>query len=162
MAHSEDSAWDAGDVGSISWLGRSPGGGNGNPLQHSCLGNPIDRGALWVTVQRVAKTLLLLKQTFPLFSPKLWEGLQCPVISFRIAREGPGGLTFLLPTNLCEKHFLQHRKETDLCSYISYIICAYLIMCCLCIFYVAPSRSTVSLISVHLLGTWVKIKWTYG
>ena len=35
----------AGDVGSIPGSGRSPGGGNGNPLQYSCLGNPMDRGA---------------------------------------------------------------------------------------------------------------------
>ena len=35
----------AGDVGSIPGLGRFPGGGNGNPLQYSCLGNPMDRGA---------------------------------------------------------------------------------------------------------------------
>ena len=35
----------AGDSGSISVLGRSPGGGNGNPLQYSCLKNPMDRGA---------------------------------------------------------------------------------------------------------------------
>ena len=35
----------AGDVGSIPGWGRSPGGGNGNPLQYSCLGNPMDRGA---------------------------------------------------------------------------------------------------------------------
>ena len=35
----------AGDVGLIPGLGRSPGEGNGNPLQHSCLGNPMDRGA---------------------------------------------------------------------------------------------------------------------
>ena len=34
----------AGDVGSIPGLGRSPGEGNGNPLQYSCLGNPLDRG----------------------------------------------------------------------------------------------------------------------
>ena len=34
----------AGDVGSIPQLGRSPGEGNGNPLQYSCLGNPVDRG----------------------------------------------------------------------------------------------------------------------
>ena len=33
------------DLGSISGLGRSPGGGHGNPLQHSCLENPMDRGA---------------------------------------------------------------------------------------------------------------------
>ena len=39
------SAGDVGDVGLIPGLGRSPGGGNGNPLQYSCLGNPTDRGA---------------------------------------------------------------------------------------------------------------------
>ena len=38
-------AGDAGDVGLIPGLGRSPGGGNGNPLQYSCLKNPMDRGA---------------------------------------------------------------------------------------------------------------------
>ena len=41
----------AGDVSSIPGLGRSPGGGNDNPLQYSCLGNPMDRGAWWATVQ---------------------------------------------------------------------------------------------------------------
>ena len=39
------SACNAGDQGSIPGLGRSPGEGNGNPLQHSCLENPMDRGA---------------------------------------------------------------------------------------------------------------------
>ena len=39
----------AGDAGSILGLGRSPGGGNGNPLQYPCLGNPMDRGAWWAT-----------------------------------------------------------------------------------------------------------------
>ena len=38
-------AGDSGDAGSIPGLGRSPGGGSGNPLQYSCLGNPMDRGA---------------------------------------------------------------------------------------------------------------------
>ena len=37
--------YDAGDLGSIPGLGRSPGEGNGNPLQYSCLENPLDRGA---------------------------------------------------------------------------------------------------------------------
>ena len=41
------SAGDIGDANSISGLGRFPGGGNGNPLQYSCLENPMDRGALW-------------------------------------------------------------------------------------------------------------------
>ena len=45
----------AGDKGSIPGLGRSPGGGNGNPLQHSCLGNPMDRGAWRAAVHGVTK-----------------------------------------------------------------------------------------------------------
>ena len=43
----------AGDVGLICELGRSPVGGNGNPLQYSCLESPIDREAWWATVHRV-------------------------------------------------------------------------------------------------------------
>ena len=45
----------AGDVGLIPGLGRSLRKGNGNPLQYSCLGNPMDRGAWWATVHGVAK-----------------------------------------------------------------------------------------------------------
>ena len=45
------------NVGSIPGLGRSPGVGNGNPLQDSCLENPIDRGAWQATVHGVAKEL---------------------------------------------------------------------------------------------------------
>jgi len=41
----KESTYNAGDSGSIPELGRSPGEGNGNPPQYSCLGNPIDRGA---------------------------------------------------------------------------------------------------------------------
>ena len=53
---SEDkaSACSAGDLGSIPGLGRSPGEGNGNPLQYSCLENPMDGGAWWATVHGVA------------------------------------------------------------------------------------------------------------
>ena len=43
-----------GDMSLISGLGRSPGEGNGNPLQYSYLGNPMDRGAWWATVHGVA------------------------------------------------------------------------------------------------------------
>ena len=42
---------DAGNMGSIPGLGKSPGGGTGNPLQYSCLENPMDRGAWQATVQ---------------------------------------------------------------------------------------------------------------
>ena len=45
----------AGDAGSIPGLGRSPGEGNGSPLQYSCLENPMDRGAWWVTVHEITK-----------------------------------------------------------------------------------------------------------
>ena len=47
---------DAGDVSLIPGLGRSPGEGNGNPVQDSCLGNPMDRGAWWATVHGVAES----------------------------------------------------------------------------------------------------------
>ena len=46
----------AGDLGLIPGSGRSPGEGNGNPLQCSCLGNPMDRGAWWGTVHWVTKS----------------------------------------------------------------------------------------------------------
>ena len=46
----------AGDAGSIPGSGRSPGGGNGNPLQYSCLGNPTDRGAWWAIARGVLKS----------------------------------------------------------------------------------------------------------
>ena len=54
------SACNAGDLGSIPGSGRSPGEGNGNPLQYSCLGNPMDREAWWPTVHGVAKSWTLL------------------------------------------------------------------------------------------------------
>ena len=44
------------DVGSIPGSGGSPGGGHGNPLQDSCLENPMDRGARWATVHGVAES----------------------------------------------------------------------------------------------------------
>ena len=56
---SKDSACSSGAAGGTSLipgLGGSPGGGQGNPLQCSCLENPWDRGAWWATVQRVAKS----------------------------------------------------------------------------------------------------------
>ena len=50
------SACNVGDLGSISGLGRSPGEGNGNPLQYSCLENPMYGGAWWATVHGVAES----------------------------------------------------------------------------------------------------------
>ena len=50
------SACNVGDLGSIPGLGRSPGEGNGNPFQYSCLENPMNRGAWWGTVHGVTKS----------------------------------------------------------------------------------------------------------
>ena len=49
-------AGDVRDTGSIPGLERSPGGGHDNPFQYSCLENPMDRGAWWATVHRVAES----------------------------------------------------------------------------------------------------------
>ena len=58
----------AGDLGLIPGLGRSPGEGNGNPLQYSCLENPVDRGAWRATVHGVAKSRTRLSDfTFTFF-----------------------------------------------------------------------------------------------
>jgi len=49
----KESACNVGYLGAIPGLGRSPGGGHGNPLQYSCLENPMDRGAWWAAVHVV-------------------------------------------------------------------------------------------------------------
>ena len=49
-------AGDTGDVGSVPGSGRPTRGGNGNPLQYSCLESPMDRGGWWTTVHGVAKS----------------------------------------------------------------------------------------------------------
>ena len=56
------SACNAGDLGSIPGSGRSPGEGNGNPLQYSCLENPMDGGAWWATVHGVTKSQTQLSE----------------------------------------------------------------------------------------------------
>ena len=55
------SAWNAEDPGLISGSGRSPGEGNGNPLQYSCLENAMEGGAWWATVHGVAKSQTRLR-----------------------------------------------------------------------------------------------------
>ena len=62
------SACNAGDLSLIPGSGRSPGEGNGNPLQYSCLENPMDGGAWWATVHGVAKSRTWLSNfTFTFF-----------------------------------------------------------------------------------------------
>ena len=72
---SKASACNVGDLGSIPGSGRSPGEGNGNPPQYSCLENPMDGGAWWATVRRVAKSRTRLSDfTFTLFQGRRWGG----------------------------------------------------------------------------------------
>ena len=68
------SACSVGDLGSIPGLGRSPGEGNGNPLQYSCLENSMDGGAWWATVHGVAKSRTWLSD-FTLTDFGRWEGV---------------------------------------------------------------------------------------
>ena len=81
-----ESAYNAGglrDTGSIPGLGRSPGEGNGNPLQYSCLENPVDRGAWRATVHGVAKELdLATKQQQEKNKKGSWPRQSSAVIKF--------------------------------------------------------------------------------
>ena len=63
-----------GDQCLIPGLGRSPGEGNGNPLQYSCLKNPMDRGAWWATVLGVAKESDMTEQNNPCLLLHSFEG----------------------------------------------------------------------------------------
>ena len=56
----KESACNAGDPGSVPGLARSSGEVNGNPLQYSCLENPMDRGAWWATIHGVTKNQIQL------------------------------------------------------------------------------------------------------
>ena len=70
MSDRKASARDAEDLGLIPGLGRSPGEGNGNLLQYSCLENSMDGEAWWATVHGVAKSQTRLSD-FPFFLPLL-------------------------------------------------------------------------------------------
>ena len=69
------SACNVGNPGSIPGSGRSPGEGNGNPLQYSCLENPMDGGPWWATVHGVAKSWTRLSDLFICLMTNDVEGL---------------------------------------------------------------------------------------
>ena len=79
-AHGRESTWNAGDLGAVPGLGRSPGEGNSYLLQYSCLENPMDRGAWWATVHGVTKSWTRLSDTLSLsFSSMEGSLLDSPV-----------------------------------------------------------------------------------
>ena len=82
--------------GSISGSVRSPGGGNGNPLQYSCLENPMDRAAWWAAVHGVAKSWIQLSDftfTFHFHALEKEMATHSSVLAWRVpGTEEPGGL----------------------------------------------------------------------
>ena len=82
------SACNAGDLGSIPGLGRSPGEGNGNPIQYSCLENLMDTGAWWATVHGVAKSRTGLRDfTFTFFQCIYMESRKMVLMSLFAGQE---------------------------------------------------------------------------
>ena len=77
----KESACNEGDLGSIPGSGRSPGEGNGNPLQYSCLENPMDREAWWATIHGVTKSRTRLSN-FTLYTHILFHYDLAQVIEY--------------------------------------------------------------------------------
>ena len=90
------SAGDIRDMASVPGLGRSSGGGHGNPLQYSCLENPMDRGAWLATVHRVAKSQTQLK---PLCTAR--NLIIVILIVFYIISVGFNSMNFMVCFNWC-------------------------------------------------------------
>ena len=87
---------DTGDTGSVSGSGRSPGEGNGTPLQYSCLENPMGRGAWWAAVHGVAESWTRISDftfTFHFHALEKEMATHSSILAWRIPGTGePGGL----------------------------------------------------------------------
>ena len=90
---SKESACHAGDPGLNPGLGRFPGEGKGNPLQYSCLENPMDRGAWWATVQGATRVGhdLTTEQHHPFLVCVVFAGWGCCFFFFSQHKGFPGG-----------------------------------------------------------------------
>ena len=124
------STYNVGDLGSIPELERSPREGNGNPLQYSCLGNPMDGGAWWATVHGVAKsqTRLSMHAATAREVPGLQElSTSLPLTAFSILPSPGFCLISLLPTwwvyklynpspDFVNKALLEHSAPLHVCT----------------------------------------------
>ena len=107
----KESACSAGDLGSIPGLGKSPGEGNGNPLQYSCLENPMDGGAWWATVHGVAKSQTRLSDFTAQVQFMLWN---MPSVLFCSVKSLSRVRLFATPWTVAHQAFLSmefSRKE---------------------------------------------------
>ena len=100
-----------GDTGSIPGWGRSPEGGNGNPLQCSCLENPMDRGAWGATVHGVAKSQMLNERMSTAQHKQL--------------KSRPAGF----PSTLEQGFFCDITTNFFICIYTAQLTCTYVLIC---------------------------------
>ena len=102
VKNSPANAGDASDVGSIPGSGRSPGVGNGNPLQYSCLGNPMDSGVWWGHKESDITELLSI-HTHPGVNHLLDSGLPWKMILWGMAQRFHLLKVYLLPCEIIFK-----------------------------------------------------------
>ena len=106
-----------GDPGSIPGLGRSPGGGNGNLLQYSCLENPMDRGAWQATVHGVPKSQTLLSDWAYTHTKSHYKSIRSKRILFEQApgvSDGQGSLVCCSPWGHKESDMTEHLNWMEL------------------------------------------------
>ena len=106
------------DQGSIPGLGRSPGGGHGNPLQYSCLENPMDGGAWWAMVHRAATSRTRLKRLGAHAHMQIQARPQDAVVSKPGVVPALGGFVASVGT-MPLKRFLRLRTKTKLLTALS-------------------------------------------
>ena len=149
-------AGDVRDAGSIPGWGRSPGVGNGNPLQYSCLENLTDRGAWWATIHRVAKSQTWLKwlstqhtqlSHFPVTFLSLWTILLTVPTQFHVIP-----LLFFLTTcsSLCP--WPTYFKNPT--SSVTFLV---LSMLWLAFQMLWPATRTLLLFCYHFSNSWVRV-----
>ena len=124
----KESACSMGDPGSIHGSGRSPGEGNGNPLQYCCLENAMDRGGWWATVHRVKKSQTQLSNNaYTLLSYQTSSHMLC-LPHWGVISQSAGALSgqpyTLLGSRICPAHtpsiffFFIKFKQKEILSFI--------------------------------------------
>ena len=109
-------AYNAGDPGLIPGWGRSPGEGNGNPLQYSFLENPMDRGAWWATVHGVAKSQTRLSDFHSLMDSVQALGL---LVLYVVNK---GNVSFEMLKDLRTEELVEHSPDKETQDLIQHLL----------------------------------------